>query len=125
MSLDKSQHYIYRIGSDNQYRLQWTGSVWKYDFVAGGVPFDEQTYASERDLIDGLAMHGLTLEQFAIDKERHGAEYSDTIKQRAKELSNLGITPCAKHGMTSKNPDGSCEACNNTDYPDDFKGQEA
>jgi hypothetical protein len=67
---------------------------------------------------------GLTLDQFTVDTDRHGAAYSDAIKSRAAQLSELGISPCPKHGMTSKNPDGTCEACSHTDYPDDFKGQE-
>jgi|SRR5581483_5246484 len=124
MSLDKSHHYIYRIGSDNQYRLHWTGAAWQYDFVAGGVPFDEQTYNTEQDLIDGILLHGLTLDKFSIDTAHDGAEYSATVKKRAAKLTGLGIQPCPKHGMTAKNPDGTCEACAHTDYPDDFKGQE-
>jgi hypothetical protein len=124
MSLDKSLHYIYRVGSDNQYRLQWTGSVWRYDFVAGAVPFDEQTYPTEQELVEGLALHGLTLDKFSVDTAQHGAAYSDAVKQRASQLAEMGIDPCPKHGMTAKNPDGTCEACANTDYPDDFKGQE-
>ncbi len=124
MLLDKSQHYIYRVGSDNQYRLQWTGTAWRYDFVAGGVPFDEQFYANDDELREGIALHGLTLDQFAVDTARDGEIYSETVKQRAAQLTALGIEPCPKHGMTAKNTDGTCEACANTDYPDDFKGQE-
>lgn len=124
MSVDKSHHYIYRLGSDTQHRLNWTGSAWRYEFLAGAVLFDEQTYSTEEQLKEGLALVGLTFDHFKIDQEHNGEAYSKTITERAAQLVEMGIDPCAKHGMTAKNPDGTCEACSHTDYPDDFKGQE-
>lgn len=124
MTLDKSQHYIFRIGSQNQYRLAWTGSVWHYEFLAGGVLFDEQTFPSESELMEALALHGMTTEQFSVDSERVGESYSAGIKEKIRKLENEGILPCPKHGLISKNLDGTCEACENTDFPDDHKGTE-
>jgi hypothetical protein len=124
MSLDKSHDYIYRLGSDTQHRLHWTGAAWQYEFLASAVLFDEQLFHSDRELHEGLALVGLTIDKFSIDPAKNGESYSADIKKRQQELTAQGMDPCAKHGMTAKNPDGTCEACNLTDYPDDFKGQE-
>lgn len=124
MSLDTAHDYVYRIGSDNQHRLHWDGKAWNYEFLAGGVLFDHQTAAKEDELNDILFVHGLTLEQFKVDEEKSAASYSSEIKNKIDRLSALGIVPCPKHGLTAKNEDNTCEACNHTDYPDDFKGTE-
>ncbi len=124
MPLDKAHHYVYRIGSDNQHRLHWDGRAWRYEFLAGGVLFDEQAFPNEREVEDGIGVHGLRLEQFQIDTQRAGEAYSAEIQSKIAKLKSLGITPCPKHGLMAKNFDGSCEACQHTDYPDDFKGTE-
>src|SRR5258706_595159 len=124
MSLEKNLHYIYRIGSDNQYRLHWNGTKWHYEFLAGGVLFDDQKFSTESELLEALSMHGMNLEQFSIDQTLAGESYSNQIQNKIKKLQELGIKPCAKHGLISKNSDNTCEACENTDYPDDFKGTE-
>jgi hypothetical protein len=124
MKLDPSKEYVYRIGSDNQYRLHWNGTVWCYEFLAGSVIFDEQRFKTEDELADALFMHGLTFDKFHIDSSNDSAEYSGQIRKKMEQLTALGIRPCPKHGLSSKNLDGSCEACANQDYPDDFKGQE-
>ncbi len=124
MPLDKTQQYIFRIGSQNQYRLFWDGAAWHYEVLAGGVLFDEQSFPTEEELIEALSMHGMTPEKFAVDSERTGEAYSQAIKGKIQKLEAAGITPCAKHGLVSKNMDGSCEACINTDFPDDHKGTE-
>jgi len=41
-----------------------------------------------------------------------------------KKLKEAGIQPCSKHGLSAKNMDNTCEACEHTDYPDDMKGTE-
>lgn len=124
MILDTSHEYVFRLGSDNQYRLHWNGKAWCYEFLAGSVIFDQQEFPNEDELQDALAMHGLKLERFQIDHQRAGEKYSAEIKKKVEQLERLGIAPCSKHGLTSKNVDGTCEACQNTDYPDDFKGTE-
>lgn len=124
MSLDKSQHYTFRIGSDNQHRLCWEKNAWHYEFLAGSVLFDEQYYPSDKDLLDGLAAHGLNIERFSVDSDQSGVAYSLAIQQKMAQLKTLGIDPCPKHGLSSKNLDGSCEACCHADFPDDFKGTE-
>lgn len=124
MSLDKSQHYIFRIGSENQYRFFWDGGAWRYEFLAGGVLFDEQSFPSEEELAEALSLHGMTPAKFSIDTERHGEVYSQNIKAKIQKLVEAGIDPCPKHGLVSKNLDNTCEACINTDFPDDMKGTE-
>lgn len=124
VKLDRTHHYVFRIGSDNQHRLHWTGQAWQYEFIAGGVLFDQLNFPTESELEGEMAVHGLKLEQFCVDEDKNGAEYSAEIKAKMKTLTDLGIEPCAKHGLMAKNPDGSCEACAHQDYPDDFKGQE-
>jgi hypothetical protein len=124
MSLDKSQQYIFRIGSQNQYRFFWDGKNWHYEFLAGGVLFDEQSFPTEEELSEALQMHGMTTAKFEIDAERTGETYSQAIKSKIKELEAAGIEPCPKHGLVSKNLDGTCEACINSDFPDDHKGTE-
>ncbi len=124
MSLDKTVNYVYRIGSDNQYRFYWDGAGWHYEFLAGGVLFDEQEFDSEDTLVEALGMHGMTISKFSIDRDNSAQAYSEGIQKKLKELSDAGILPCSKHGLISKNMDNTCEACQNTDYPDDFKGTE-
>jgi hypothetical protein len=124
MSLDKSHQYLFRMGSQNQIRLFWNGAVWHYEFLAGGVLFDEQSFSTEEELTEALSMHGLSPEKFSVDTERTGEAYSQAIKSKIQKLEAAGITPCPKHGLVSKNMDGSCEACINTDFPDDHKGTE-
>jgi hypothetical protein len=124
MALDKSHQYVYRIGSDNQYRLHWDGGSWRYELLAGSVLFDEQKFSTEEELLEAMAMHGLTMELFHEDTAKAGELYSAEIEKKRKELEAAGIRPCPKHGLTSKNPDGTCEACQNSDYFDDFKGTE-
>jgi hypothetical protein len=124
MSLDKSSQYYFRIGSDNQHRVHWDGKSWHYEFIAGGVLFDEQFAESEQEISEMLFVHGLTLDRFSIDLTGAAQKYSQEIHQKNKELTAKGIDPCPKHGMMAKNPDGTCEACQHTDYWDDFKGQE-
>ena len=124
MTLDKSHQYVFRIGSDNQHRLHWDGQSWRYEFVAGGVLFDEQAAAGESDLEDAVAVHGLSLDQFRVDDSGNAAQYSEEIRARMAALVKAGIDPCPKHGLMAKNLDNTCEACQNTDYPDDFKGTE-
>ncbi len=124
MSLDKSQHYIFRIGSDNQHRLHWDGKKWQYEFLAGGVLFDQLSSDSEEELESVVGVHGLTLDRFSVDNDKAGAVYSQNIKTKLAKLTDAGIDPCPKHGLISKNMDNTCEACTNTDYPDDHKGTE-
>ena len=124
MPLDKTVNYVYRIGSDNQYRFFWNGAGWHYEVLAGGVIFDKQEFDSEETLIEALEMHGMTLTKFTVDKDNSAQDYSQTIQKKLNELTDAGILPCAKHGLISKNLDNSCEACQNTYYPDDFKGTE-
>ena len=124
MPLDKNVNYVYRIGSDNQYRFYWDGAGWHYEFLAGGVLFDEQEFDSEETLAEALAMHGMNLTKFHVDKENAAAIYSQSVQKKMKQLRDAGVDPCPKHGLTSKNLDNTCEACQNTDYPDDFKGTE-
>jgi len=123
MKLDKSHNYVFRIGSDNQYRLHWNEGNWHYEFLAGGVLFDKQVFGEDVELIQALSGHGLKLEQFQIDDNVSPA-YSKEIQEKMKKLTAMGIEPCQKHGLMAKNMDGTCEACENTDYPDDFKGTE-
>jgi len=124
MSLDKTKHYVYRVGSDNQYRLFWNGSAWCYELLAGGVIFDNQTFDSEETLSQGIAFHGLQFDQFEVDETKSAETYSKKIHEQSESLKKAGIHPCPKHGLSAKNLDGSCEACSNADYPDDFKGTE-
>lgn len=124
MSLDKSKQYIFRIGSDNQHRLHWDGQKWCYEFLAGGVLFDEQRAVDEQALEEAVAVHGMTLAQFVVDESAAGQAYSNEIRSKWKRLQDAGIDPCPKHGMMAKNQDGTCEACSKTDYFDDFKGTE-
>ena len=124
MSLDKNQHYVFRIGSDNQHRLHWNGKAWTYEFLAGGVLFDQQSFSKEEEVEDAISFHGLTLDKFVVDTDKAGEGYARAIIEKEKRLTDLGIAPCNKHGLMSKNEDGTCEACLNTDYPDDFKGTE-
>ena len=124
MPLDKTQHYIFRIGSDNQHRLHWDGQKWQYEFLAGGVLFDQLTGQDEDELESIVSVHGLTLDRFSIDADQAGAGYSQKIKDKLARLTEAGIVPCPKHGLISKNMDNTCEACSNTDYPDDHKGTE-
>lgn len=124
MPLDKLHHYIFRIGSDNQHRLHWDGRAWHYEFLAGGVLFDQQSFEKVRDLEEAVSVHGLSLNQFVVDSKKEGEGYSRDIQSKNARLTEMGIVPCSKHGHMSKNLDGTCEACQNTDYPDDFKGTE-
>jgi hypothetical protein len=124
MSLDKTHDYVFRIGSDNQHRLHWDGKLWHYEFLAGGVLFDSQTAEGEEGLEDVLFAHGLRVDQFSIDQSRTAADYSQEIKNKMAKLIEHGIVPCPKHGLTAKNLDNTCEACEHTDYPDDMKGTE-
>ncbi len=124
MKLDKNAQYVYRIGSDNQHRIHWNGKVWRYEFLAGGVLFDELTCEHEEDLDQVLAVHGLTMNRFRIDNSDAATTYSAEILKKMEKLTAMGIDPCNKHGLVSKNFDNTCEACMNTDYPDDFKGTE-
>ncbi|MCG3205445.1 MAG: hypothetical protein KCHDKBKB_02166 [Elusimicrobia bacterium] len=124
MPLDKSHTYVFRMGSDNQIRLFWDGSFWQYEFLAGGVLFDQLTCHDENELEGAVTVHGLTLEKFSIDHDQASAEYSEKIKTKLAQLTANNIHPCPKHGLISKNSDGSCEACLNIDYPDDHKGTE-
>lgn len=97
---------------------------WQYEFIAGGVLFDQLNLDSEQELEDAVSVHGLKLEQFRVDESKASEEYSAEIRAKFKRLTDLGILPCPKHGLMAKNEDGSCEACLHQDYPDDFKGQE-
>lgn len=124
MSLDKSLEYTFRIGSDNQYRVHWNGSAWHYEVLAGGVLFDERNFQTEKELTEALSDHGMTLTDFQVDDSKIGEAYSAKIKAKLRALQEAGIAPCPKHGLISKNPDGTCEACLHSDYPDDFKGTE-
>lgn len=124
MNLDKQHQYVFRIGSDNQHRIHWTGKNWQYEFIAGGVLFDQLNFTNENDLEQEVAVHGLSLEQFRVDQDNAAADYANEIRAKEKKLTDMGIDPCPKHGLTAKNLDGSCEACANPDYFDDFKGQE-
>ena len=124
MPLDASQHYVFRMGSDNQIRIHWTGRAWRYEFLAGGVIFDELLLSTEEALSEALHQHGLDLKNFVVDEKREGEAYSQSIQKRLEELKARGLQPCPKHGYRTINLDGRCEACLNTDYPDDFKGTE-
>jgi hypothetical protein len=124
MSLDKSHSYVFRIGSDNQHRVHWDGQAWQYEFLAGGVLFDQLTCMSEEELEGVVSVHGLTLDRFSVDQSNDSAVYSKEIRDKMSELVEAGIDPCPKHGLMAKNKDGSCEACQHTDYFDDFKGTE-
>ena len=122
--LDKKNQYVYRIGSDNQYRFYWSEGKWRYELLAGSVLFDEQQFETENDLIDALSSHGMTIDQFSPELDHAAEKYSEEIKKKMALLVQHGIDPCPKHGLSAKNLDGSCEACQNQDYPDDFKGTE-
>lgn len=124
MLLDKNHSYVYRVGSDNQVRLHWDGAHWVYEFLAGGVLFDVQKKTSVQELADALTGHGLTLDQFEPDESGSADHYSRETREKIKKLEDAGIQPCPKHGLAAKNMDNTCEACENTDYPDDFKGTE-
>lgn len=124
MSLDKSLQYIFRMGSDNQIHLRWNGTFWQYEFLAGGVLFDQLNCHTESELEGAVAVHGLTLDKFSVDPDHSGEAYSEKIKNKMAQLTENGIFPCAKHGLISKNMDNTCEACLNTDFPDDHKGTE-
>lgn len=124
MPLDKTQHYIFRIGSDNQHQIFWDGRQWQYEFLAGGVLFDQMSCRNEEELQSAVSVHGLDLERFQLDLEKAGVKYSERIKDKLAKLTDAGILPCPKHGLISKNMDNTCEACMNTDYPDDHKGTE-
>ncbi len=124
MSLDRTKHYVFRIGSDNQHRIHWSNNAWHYEFLAGGVLFDQLKCADEQELENAVAVHGMTLDRFVVDHSEDSAGYSQQIQQKMNQLIAAGIDPCAKHGLMSKNMDNTCEACSNTDYPDDFKGTE-
>jgi len=124
MHLDKSKHYVYVIGSDNQHRIFWDGKKWRYEFLAGSVLFDEQTGPDQEAVAEIISYHGLTLDMFVIDEGKKGQSYSDGVKAKIKHNQEKGFQPCPKHGHSAKNDDGSCEACDNPDYFDDFKGQE-
>lgn len=124
MIFDKSQEYVFRIGSNNQHRIHWDGQRWQYEFLAGDVIFDSQSADREADLEDILFAHGLQLSQFYVDSDKAAAKYSAEIKIKMQKLIDAGIVPCAKHGLTAKNLDNTCEACENTDYFDDHKGTE-
>ncbi len=124
MLLNKDTHYVYRIGSDNQYRLFWSEGAWHYEFLAGGVLFDDQTFPTEADLSEGLSAQGMSLDQFSPDIEKKSAAYSAAVREKIRDLERRGVAPCPKHGLSAKNIDGTCEACQNQDYPDDFKGTE-
>ena len=119
-----AEHYVYRMGSDNQIHIHWTGNAWRYEFLAGGVLFDEQLFSSEEELSLALEQHGLALQNFTVDQSGETERYSQAIREKIKKLEEMGIEPCAKHGLSAKNLDGTCEACLKTDYPDDFKGTE-
>jgi hypothetical protein len=124
MPLDKSLQYIFRIGSDNQHRLHWNGSSWRYEFLAGGVLFDEQKAATESELADVIGFHGLRLDQFVVDTTNAGEAYSARVNEKMARLVAAGVSPCPKHGLTAKNEAGVCEACADPDFFDDFKGTE-
>jgi hypothetical protein len=124
VKLDKSHQYVFRVGSDNQHRIFWDGSAWHYEFLAGSVVFDEQSAASEQELADILAAHGMKLDRFSVDESRSAEQYSARIQEKIVRLTAAGIRPCSKHGLTAKNDDGVCQACADTDYFDDFKGTE-
>jgi hypothetical protein len=124
MVLDKSQHYVYRLGSDNQYRIHWDGSQWQYELLAGEVVFDKQSAFSEEGISEILAAHGLSMNQFEVDRENSGQSYADRIMVKENEFKKAGVSPCPKHGYTAVRPDGSCEKCANPDLFDDFKGTE-
>lgn len=124
MNLDKTKQYVFRIGSDNQHRLHWDGKTWRYEFLAGGVLFDEMTLATPEDVENAIGVHGLSLDQFSIDQSGAGEEYSREIQDRIRRLEEAGVAPCPKHGLMAKNLDNSCEACLHPDYFDDFKGTE-
>jgi len=124
MDLDKKNHYIFCIGSDNQHRLHWDGSHWRYEFLAGGVLFDNQKFDSQEGLAEAIAVHGLTFDQFQTDDTKTGEAYSKKILDKKNRLQAKGFQPCSKHGWMAKNDDNTCEACDNIDYPDDFKGTE-
>lgn len=124
MKLDKARQYVFRIGSTNQHRVFWDGQTWKYEFLAGGVVFDEMSATSEEDLEGAVGTHGLRLEQFVQDESGEAASYADQIKAKEARLKARDIPPCPKHGFASKNEDGTCEACSHPDYFDDHKGTE-
>lgn len=124
MQLDKTHQYVFRMGSDVQHRLFWDGKTWSYEFLAGGVVFDQQKFGSEEEIEGSISVHGLSLDRFQVDHAKSGALYSEEIQKRLEELTKKGIQPCPKHGLISKNLDNTCEACENSDYPDDFKGTE-
>jgi len=122
--LDKNKHYIFRIGSDNQYRLHWDGHRWQYEVLAGGVVFDSRSFPTEDELTNALAEQGMALSLFNVDSDQSGVQYAMDVRQRRMVLEAAGIKPCHKHGFSSMDIQGHCEACVNTDYPDDFKGTE-
>ena len=124
VKLNKNLQYLYQIGSDNQHRLHWDGRNWNYELIAGGVLFDQQRFSGEEELEEAVAVHGLTLDQFRVDESRRGEIHSQETQERFAKLTALGINPCPKHGLTAKNKDDTCEACQHSDYPDDFKGTE-
>lgn len=124
MYLDKSKQYIFVIGSDNQHRIFWDQDKWKYEFLAGSVLFDEQTALNPEAISEIISFHGLTLDQFSVDDTGKGRIYAEEVRKKIKSNEERGIAPCAKHGLSAKNDDGTCEACQNADYFDDFKGTE-
>ena len=101
MSLNKQEQYIYRIGSDNQHRVFWDQTQWHYEFLAGGVLFDEQFYNTDDQLVEGLQAHGLHLEQFSVDILQAGEMYSQHIQQKLKELSLIHISSPRRRGSSS------------------------
>ncbi len=124
MKLDKSQQYVFRVGTDNQHRIFWDGTAWHYEFLAGSVVFDDQRGSTEQELVDILAAHGVTFDRFSVDESGFAAAYSSKVQDKLAKLTAAGIRPCPKHGLTAKDEDGVCKACADSDYFDDFKGQE-
>jgi len=124
VKLDKAHDYVFRIGSTNQHRVHWEEGKWHYEFLAGGVLFDEQYFENEEELEQALQVHGLNFNQFHVDAEKQAQGYSAEIQRKIKQLQAKGVVPCPKHGLISKNLDNICEACANTDYFDDHKGTE-
>ncbi len=122
--LDQRHSYVFRVGSDNQIHLRWDGRAWVYEFLAGGVLFDSRRFPSEESVAEALAEQGLSIRHFTVDTANEGVLYSAAVQEKMKRLTALGVEPCPKHGLLSKNEDNTCEACLHADYPDDFKGTE-